>query len=573
MMKKGIIKTLAFGAIIALAFTACNDQWNEHNQVKEELNSTETLWDIISKKGELSEFASMLKRTGYDKLLQQNRYYTIWAPKNGFGYTEDNDSLLQVEFVENHIADYRYNASGILNENQVRMINNKYIFFDGAGNDYTFKGKKLVTKNIPAKNGVLHIIDGYANFTANIWEQLAKVDSLSEINSFLKSYNINYFDEASSVQGPIVNGQITYLDSVVVLQNEWFNYIGYLAREDSSYYMIAPTNKAWREMYQKALTYFIYPSTKFGGDSLQRINAASAMCRHLVFSRAANGLKVIDDPRTKDSLSSNWYMTRHSSFPNKVTFRGDEYKNLFNNLVEMDELSNGKLYVTDTYNFDPIKCWHDTIKIEGEDMINIEVTENSTLRDVKSIPRDSVNIYRHVSRGSYGEFYPKNASGNAKLTVTINKVLSAPYLVKCVFVPPTILDKTAVFQQNLMNLQLKYVDEAGKVKTLNMKTPYQWYDEKEKAFNSNFADSCYNKLDTVVFLPQTDEARSFFRFPTNEYDLSSSEIAQTQLIIQSNMSSKDKAHDRHIRIDCIILEPIDEETFVDPYPYNQGEGE
>ena len=36
MMKKGIIKTLAFGAIIALAFTACNDQWNEHYQVKEE---------------------------------------------------------------------------------------------------------------------------------------------------------------------------------------------------------------------------------------------------------------------------------------------------------------------------------------------------------------------------------------------------------------------------------------------------------------------------------------------------------------------------------------------------------
>jgi len=552
MMKKGIIKTLAFGAIVALAFTACNDTWNEHYQEKSELNSTETLWDIISSKGELSEFAALLKRTGYDNLLKQNRYYTIWAPKNGFSYSEANDSLLQVEFVENHIADYRYNASGILDENLVKMINGKYIYFDGAGSNYTFKGKTLTEKNIPAKNGVLHVIDGYAGFTANIWEQLAKVDSLSEINSFLKSFNIDYFDQANSVQGPIVNGQITYLDSVVTLQNEWFSRIGYLAREDSSYYMIAPTNKAWREMYNKALSYFVYPTTKVGGDSLQRLNAASAMCRHLVFSRVANGLKVTEDPQTKDSLFSNWYQTRHASYPDKVTFRGDEYRNLYSNLVEKDELSNGSLYITDTYNFDPIKCWHDTIKIEGEDMINIEVSSGTA--DMASIPRDSVDIYRHFSRGAYGIYAPTASTGNPKLEISVNKVLSAPYLVKCVFVPANIIDKTATTQPNKFTVQMKYVDLEGKTKTLAMGT---------KIFN--WTDSCYNKLDTVTFIPQNlEEAHSYFRFPTNEYDLSTSEISQTKLIITSALTSREKDYDRTFRIDCIILEPIDEDTFVDP---------
>ncbi len=557
MMKRSIIKTLAFGSIFALALTACNDQWNEHYQEKAELNSTETLWDIITSRGELSEFAAMLKKTGYDKLLTQNRYYTIWAPKNGFGYSEANDSLLRVEFVENHIADYSYNASGRLEENQVKMINGKYNYFDGAGDNYTFKGRKLISRNIPAKNGVLHIIDGYANFTANIWEQLAKVDSLSEINSFLKSFNIDYFDEAQSVQGPIVNGQITYLDSVVTLQNEWFSYIGYLAREDSSYYMIAPTNKAWRSMYDKALTYFTYPSTKDGGDSLQRLNAASAMCRHLVFSRMANRLKVTDDPKTKDSLSSNWWQTRNSSFPYKKTFRGEEYHNLFNNLVQVDELSNGTLYVTDTYNFDPIKCWHDTIRIEGEDMVNVEVSSGTA--DMVAIPRDSVTLYKKFSRGVYGVFAPTANKGNPKVTVAINKVLSAPYLVKCVFVPANIIDKTATTMPNLFTVQLKYVDLDGKTKTMNMGTKIE-----------NWTDSCYNQLDTVTFIPQMDEAHSFFRFPTNEYDLSNSEIGQTQLTITSAMTSKDSDHDRTIRIDCIILEPIDEETFVDPLN-QQGE--
>ena len=559
MMKKSIIKTLAFGAIITLAFTACNDQWNEHYQVKSELNSTETLWDIISKKGELSEFADMLKRTGYDNLLQQNRYYTIWAPKNGFGYSETNDSLLKVEFVENHIADYRYNASGVLSENQVKMINGKYTYFEGAGDAYTFKGKKLVAKNIPAKNGVLHIIEGYAPFTANIWEQLAKVDSLSEINSFLKSFNVNYFDQDASVQGPIVNGQITYLDSVVTLRNEWFNRIGYLAREDSSYYMIAPTNKAWRQMYEKALTYFAYPSNKAGGDSLQRLNAATAMCRHLVFSRAINRLKVTDDPRTKDSLSSNWHQTRNAAYPNKVTFRFDEYKNLYNNLVEKYDLSNGTLFVTDTYNFDPIKCWHDTIKIEGEDFINIDGGSNVNT-DVVTIPRDSVNLYRHISRGSYGVYAAKQSSGNPKLEISINKVLSAPYLVKCVFVPANILDRTAEPKQNTFNVQLKYVETDGKVKTLSMGSNI-----------TNWSDSCFNRLDTLVFIPQkTEEAHSYFRFPTNEYDLTGSEIGQTKLIITSSLKANNKVGDRTFRIDCIILEPIDEETFVEPINDEEG---
>jgi len=568
MMKKGIIKTLAFGAIVALAFIGCNDQWNEHYQEKSELNSNETLWDIITKHDELSKFAEMLKRTGYDELLQQNRYYTVWAPKNGFDYSETDKDVLQLEFVENHIADYRYNASGILSENQVKMVNGKYIYFDGAGDNYTFKGNKVVTKNIPAKNGVLHIIDGYATFTANIWEQLAKIDSLSEINNFLKSFDDDYFDEASSVQGPIVNGQITYLDSVVTLRNEWFNRIGYLAREDSSYFMIAPTNKAWREMYNKALTYFTYPTNKVGGDSLQRLNAASAMCRHLVFSRMANRVKVSEDPRTRDSLSSNWHQTRNASFPRKTTFRGQEYKNLFNNLVEADELSNGKLYVTDTYNFDPIKCWHDTIKIEGENMINIEIAENSTIRDVKSIPRDSVTLYKHMSGGSFGVFSAKQSTGNPKLEVTINKVLSAPYLVKVVFVNANILDRTVETKQNFFNASMKYKAADGKVKTIALRAPVT--DEKGKSYN--WTDSCFNRLDTITFRPQTDEGHMYFHFPVNEYDLGSGEVTETKLILQGASGSKDKMYDRTFRIDCIILEPIDEETYVDPIN-NEEDGE
>lgn len=557
MMNKSIIKTLVFGALVALGLTACTDSWNEHYQEKPELNSTETLWDLIAKNSELSEFADLLKKTHYDELLQKDRSYTVWAPKNGFAYKETNTDQIQAEFVENHIADYSYVASGILVENQVKMINEKYIYFDGAGDQYTFKGNPLTSKNIPAKNGVLHIIDGYANFTANIWEELAKIDSISEVNAFLKSFNKDYFDINASVQGPIVNGEITYLDSVVTLQNEWFSKIGYLAREDSSYYMIVPTNKAWRETYDKALTYFKYADTKNGGDSLQRLNAASAMCRHMVFSRCFNNLKLNDDPQAQDSLTSNWHSTRYNTYK-KGMFKGDEYHNLFNNLVTKEELSNGILYVTDTYNFDPIKCWHDTIRIEGESINNSDYLGSCT-SEFKSIPRDSINIYRSMSHGGYGEFVPTASTANPKLTIPIPSVLSAPYLVKCVFVPANILDKTKEVMPNKFTVQLKYLDTNGKTQTLAMGTKLVNF---ENGFETN---------DTVTFYPAGNGIETdYFRFPVNEYNLSNNEITQAQLIITSALTSREKDFDRTFRIDCIVLEPIDEETYVSTRTGDEG---
>ena len=68
-----------------------------------------------------------------------------------------------------------------------------------------------------------------------------------------------------------------------------------------------------------------------------------------------------------------------------------------------------------------------------------------------------------------------------------------------------------------------------------------------------------------------NEARTFFHFPTNEYDLKSNETAQTKLLISGAMKSAEKIYDRTFRIDCIILEPIDEETYVDPFNPNGEE--
>ena len=121
----------------------------------------------------------------------------------------------------------------------------------------------------------------------NIWEQLAKetgVDGVDSLYQFLLKDFKREFDPYSSVPGPTKNGKLHYLDSVFTESNPWFYDLGELNREDSSYTMFAPTNKAWREMHEKVKTYFVYETKNAFGDSLQDVMAKDFIVRHLVFS-------------------------------------------------------------------------------------------------------------------------------------------------------------------------------------------------------------------------------------------------------------------------------------------------
>ena len=208
MKRKNIVLKALTCSIASLAFTACTDIWDSHYQPKPELNATETLWDLIEADPELSQFAEYAKATGYNEILSQNRFYTVWAPVNGSefytthsleGVTDSLLSVYQFEFIENHVADYNHTASGNMSNNAIKMLNGKYNRFEGSADNYTFKNAVVKTANIAAKNGLLHKTADHAIFTANIWEQLAKIDSISLLNDFLKSYDEIIFDELNSV--------------------------------------------------------------------------------------------------------------------------------------------------------------------------------------------------------------------------------------------------------------------------------------------------------------------------------------------------------------------------------------
>src|SRR5574344_1326005 len=115
------------------AATSCSD-FSDYNTVtgSTDPSADNTLWENISGNANLSDFASVLKRVGYDKVLSASHTYTVWAPVNG-SFNMDSlknvtDAKVEKEFVKNLLADYSH-KEGDLNDTTVYMLNQKLLKF------------------------------------------------------------------------------------------------------------------------------------------------------------------------------------------------------------------------------------------------------------------------------------------------------------------------------------------------------------------------------------------------------------------------------------------------------------
>ena len=77
---KVVMAALTLGAMT----TACSD-WDDHYDANGTVtgSATSTLWENISANNDLTEFAALAKKVGYDKVLSNSQTYTVWAPLNG----------------------------------------------------------------------------------------------------------------------------------------------------------------------------------------------------------------------------------------------------------------------------------------------------------------------------------------------------------------------------------------------------------------------------------------------------------------------------------------------------------
>lgn len=296
-----LIQAGILGAAICLAMPACtDDHFDVDTSGAAASNATQNLWEQISQRSELSNFAAVLAKTPLFKdeahpvkkddgtpytfkdALTGTQTLTVFAPTNTAFDATARDAMLAtiasdpyaayLQLAGNHIVRYRYLATGTGQEDIV-TINGKRGVFDREAK--TIKGISILTPNIEATNGTLHTIGQVLPFNYNLYE-LIKIDKrFSQMRAWVVEHDTIYFDEDRSASGGSdANGNPIYVDSIYSTINTLFfndyeepnakwvmphkSFWADLKNEDSVWAAALPTDEAWNEAFERLAPYYNY---------------------------------------------------------------------------------------------------------------------------------------------------------------------------------------------------------------------------------------------------------------------------------------------------------------------------
>ena len=570
-------KGMACGALVAAAtLTACSD-WDDHFDANSSVLDSQhyTLWQQIEKAENLKEFASLLKKTGYDEKLSASQTYTVWAPVDGsFDFdvlSNYSDERVLREFVENHIARNNYPVSGQVDQ-RIYMLNEKKMAFNGAS-DYTIQGVKLINPNMSScSNGTLHAINGKVPFLSSLYESLSNLDyPIDSLSAYILSYDEKKIDESKSKKGPVTNGEQTYLDTVYYEHNDLFSfYDAFINREDSSYTMVAPTNTAWNKAMTTINSYFNYlPQYEFYEKPAEKVvqkvtlqNAATmrdsiskiALFTGLIYNNNVYDNKKLKALQTGETLNADSLMTTTST----KTYSEDA-ANLFAHATRVDK-SNGALWVTDDSLYQRTwTLWNPEIRIEAEYSTYWAGTSqvSNDQPEAKAVNKPNEEVQGKLSNDYYLEIAPKSMAVNPEMYFFLPNVRSTEYSVYVVFVPANINSKnySGTLKKNHMDVVIGFADEKGK------NTEVTFKDIEPEVDSLQNVEGKTAKIDTTYIGDIT--------FPTSYVGLfnSSSLKCAPYMRLRSRVSSKQSSiYDRTMRVDCIILRPKDLDDYIKAHP-------
>lgn len=576
--------TLRFGLfsllLTSLFLTSCKE-WDEHYDAGTavEGSATATIWENIAANANLSQFAALMQKAGYDELLKSTQTLTVWAPLNGtFDYealmNESNETLLK-EFVRNHIARNNYPASGLV-EQPIVMLNQKQLLFEGNGN-YTMDGIAVAQPNVASLNGVLHTINGKLQFRSNILESLNNKEfPIDSISDYIHSYDVLRLNEQKSTAGPVVDGQLTYLDSVFDEYNQLCSYYAFINREDSNYSMVVPTNEAWtkamnyiRKCYNYVdFAYYDKPSSKGTNQTQEHVTLSpepaywtdsishAVLMRGLFFNN-----NIYDNKKLKkwangeqepiDSLTTTWY---------DYIFTEDA-TTMMQHTTPVKK-SNGVLFITDdSLYLHPWVLWNPMINIEAEYGGYLASVENGS----ESISRvtsatQNPNVPGRVSNQGYLTVSPQSNMSNVEMNFYLSGVRSTTYVIYAVFVPANITNRFILdedIKPNQVQVQVGMNNANGTLpaRPTTLSRTIQNEDGTTTTVN-NFTNDP-SKVDTVCFGEVT--------FPICYYATNGSPYIR----ILSNVRAGQN-FDRTVRIDRLFLLPKELDDYLKEHPDYKG---
>ncbi len=528
------------GAILLASFSAlysCNDSWNNHYEVQAGPTSDVTLWEQISSRVDLSDFKEIAEKTfvynndrstglSYADLLNSDQSFTVWAPVNGSFNKDSLIVLLESEmgrsnvekgFLKNQLNLYPLSVTASSDE-MVTMLNKKLLKISGL----TIGSNSIISPNILTKNGILHVVDGNVSFLPNLYEWVCTSPETNMLGSYLKAFQKDSLDEFSSVASGIVDGKTVYVDSVIIKKNAILSEIGDLNNEDSTFWMITPTDSAWNDAVAKISTYYNYVSVNFA-DSLKSYWTKNSLIYDLVYN-----------PKIQRSAADSLISTRYkpSNPLYHVYYKPMEAGGILSDVKQQIVCSNGLIYKVDKWPFSVKNVFFQPIKVEAEKESNILNYSVSTINIRKS-------VNNNISGDRYLDIVPTKSSLNPSITFEITNTLSGKYDISVVCVPKTVYmtptnaaDSSLAFRPFKFRASLTYTDAAGKVVTNSFS-------------NVAFTNNPY-KVDTVCVAPS-------FKFPTCNFKQDMTTVNLKLQVYVTNTETK--THSREMYIDCIYLTP------------------
>lgn len=549
--------------IVAAMFaaTSCSD-FSDYNEIPStgNMSADKTLWENISQNENLSDFAALVKKAGFDAALSQSHFYTVWAPANGTFeaqalLAEDSTKLLK-EFVKNHIAEYNHVISGAIDE-RIKVLNEKSYDFVGDG-AYTYDGLNITTLNQPSANGIMHILNGAAQFYPNIYEQATSATGLDidSVVKYFKHYEIQTLDTKNSVLGPTVNGKQTYIDSVMIVTNTAFNMLrAKVSQEDSSYTMLAPTNEAWVAQYNKVKKYYNYIGTTLAQDIDEATSTTSAPTSTVTIDPAYQSdsmavLRVVSDLFYNNNNYYNDWLKEEGKQPydtlNSTTYGYfTNPEEIMSHTISKSKMSNGEFRIVDSLAFHPWEAWAPSMSINPRRSkvwtgATTTVLVNSDLfEEIGYKPK-----YDNERSLQYLWVAPLSGLGKPQLDVKLYDVLSTTYNIYLVLAPSEDFgvddDGNQFRKANNLNFELSYCDAKGKLQTKKL---------NQKVENNP------NKVDTV--------AVGTFTFPVAYYGLGDKIYPNLKITTSFGVFSKPMMakYTRDFRIISILLKPAEMEEF------------
>ena len=520
----------------SVALTSCSD-WNDHYESGEgSEGGATTLWEQMKANAQLSDFCEVLEQTkvfrmhkktsvSYADLLNSGQSFTVVAPVNGkFDkqallnqvQTHKGDSVVEKTFVLNHIS---RNLTPVTSSiRRMLMLNSKYAKVENG----KISGVSMISTNLHARNGVLHVASDQLPYMPNLYELLCDDPQLSVIGECLRIYDEDYFDADASVSSGIVEGVPVYIDSVVIERNRLLERIGYINDEDSTYWMVVPTATGWQKAWDQAKEYFKYDETVQKRDSIQRYYLTRALLDDAIFNET-------DQRSPQDSVVSVPYMYNLGLTPvgkpvYHVFQKPFEPKGIFYN-AQKKECSNGIVYQTNEWPFTPEQAYLHPLWIEGEYAASLLIDEKDCTYNIRQENSDS------ISEHAFLQIVPEKNTSNWALTFRINNFLSGNYDIYAVILPRHD-DVDNGSKPCKFKAAINYVDEKGEAKT---------FDCGNQQFETD-----PNKKDSVLLAEN-------FHFPTCNYG--QPDIKASVKIFLALASRESRNYSRQMYLDCIYLKP------------------